>query len=104
VNAHSLHPTGTSPIWETSPRLIQQLADATLGTRQHTFIFDHWAIVSGALEAGELDVMTEPNDGNSCEHELQNPVVTDDGQETDEYECALCHARFRKPDIGYNEV
>jgi len=32
-----------------------------------------------------------------CAHQLQVPVLTEGGQPTDEYECALCHQRFNVP-------
>jgi hypothetical protein len=31
----------------------------------------------------------------ACAHQLQAPLFTKSGEPTDEYECALCHRRFK---------
>jgi len=33
----------------------------------------------------------------ACAHQLQAPVLTEEGEPTDEYECSLCHVRFQLP-------
>jgi hypothetical protein len=40
----------------------------------------------------------------ACAHQLQAPVFTESGQPTDEYECALCHRRFKTPGPTFDEL
>lgn len=36
----------------------------------------------------------------ACAHQLQVPVFTEGGEQTEEYECSLCHHRLKFPRAG----
>jgi hypothetical protein len=48
----------------------------------------------------EADERREPElqEKGECTHQHQVAILTESGEQTNEYECALCHRRFQIPD------